>query len=704
MNPLVELKERLVNISIAGTELINEDFRLKKTLETFEGLADKNPVFKKIYSELKTLFDAENDKKPTQLLNLLGLVDAVLYTQAKTDIEGECEKIELKAINEITKQYKYSEISHILNALTTTGSGRCEVLQTAIIKTPEFFKDYRIINALINDLDDPYGELSSYVSDCILSIGTGEACEVIDPEDYELKSYVLPMANKDYIISRLKKGFDPEGKKLMEKRLLLISKIAKEQENDFYISVLQKAKKEMRLIAISALGYDEKNIPLLLELAKTEKGNAREKVYDVLGTFEFDGMLDFWKQELKRSASVAMCITSLKSDDISDLLAEHIKEGLEKLLSNTKAKKQNFPMMLNHTYGKTSDKMLELYKWILDSKDDFAKAECGESYYTECVIAINSAISRAVVEDCSQKLIDFLNNQLKDYKQQLKTPMFLANVLTLPADKAYEKTIDANTVKDMKYFANLFKGIIEYKDNKYYAIFPGAKRELKEPLDQRWFEDLMKCDFYQLIQNLAPKEPYELCQKIGKYFYQKILNMSYIQNGRYTSNIDYEFTNNAMLFLRMMEYCGYSECDYAMLSVCKNKPDISVWNITWLFSRFASCAGEERTEKEAQRVLEFYQKEYKDDEKFEKIKQAFIENGYIKCDYSILSVCKNKPDIPAWEIAWLFSKFANHLGEERIQQEAQRVLVFYQREHKDDEKFEKIKQAFIQNGYIKGEV
>ena len=30
MNPLVELKERLINISIAGTELINEDFRLKK--------------------------------------------------------------------------------------------------------------------------------------------------------------------------------------------------------------------------------------------------------------------------------------------------------------------------------------------------------------------------------------------------------------------------------------------------------------------------------------------------------------------------------------------------------------------------------------------------------------------------------------------------------------------------------------------------
>ena len=557
--------------------------------------------------ELKSLFEVENDKKPTQLLNLLGLIDAVLYTQAKTDIDGEIEKIDLKGNAGVINQYKYSEISHILNALTIAGLDGCEMLERAILNTPDFFNDYRIINSLVNALEDDYDEFTLYVSDCILSMGTGKVCDVSDPDEYIFKSYVLPMASKEYIISRLKKGFDPEGKKIMVKRLWLISEIAKEQENDFYIWVLQKAKKEMRLIAISALGYDEKNIPLLLELAKAERGKAKEKVYDVLSTFEFDGMLDFWKQMLKKSPSLVMSMEQLKSDAISDLLAEHIKENIEKLLNNEKIKKQNFPMLLNATVKKTSDKMLELYKWILDSKDDFAKAECGESYYNECVTAINSAISRAVIEDCSQKLIDFLNNELKDYKQQLKTPMFLANVLTLPADKAYEKTIDANTVKDMKYFENLFKGImfkgvmlkgnIECQDNnKYYAVLPRVKRELNQPLDPRWFDDLMKYDLYELIVRLAPKEPHELCMKIGKYFYEKILSKAYyIPDSPYVSDINYEFVNNAMLFLRFTGYCSYSKYSDVMLMACNNQLDVLAQEITELFSRFASCTGEKVT-------------------------------------------------------------------------------------------------------------
>ena len=56
MNPLVELKERLVHITIAGTELLEEDFRLKKTMETFSVLAEKNPIFQKLYLGLKQLF------------------------------------------------------------------------------------------------------------------------------------------------------------------------------------------------------------------------------------------------------------------------------------------------------------------------------------------------------------------------------------------------------------------------------------------------------------------------------------------------------------------------------------------------------------------------------------------------------------------------------------------------------------------------
>ena len=163
MNPLIELKERLVHITIAGTELIDEDFRLKNTFESFSVLAEKNPIFKKIYLSLKQLFDAEKSQKPVILLNILSLVDAVLYTQAQTNIDGEYKEIGTKENLQILNQFRYSEVKPVLEALTTTGSGRLNVIEDAVKLTPNIFKDYRVLNALINDLDDTYGEMATRV-------------------------------------------------------------------------------------------------------------------------------------------------------------------------------------------------------------------------------------------------------------------------------------------------------------------------------------------------------------------------------------------------------------------------------------------------------------------------------------------------------------------------------------------------------------
>ena len=180
MNPLVELKERLVHITIAGTELIDEDFRLKNTFESFSVLAEKNPIFKKIYLSLKQLFDAEKSQKPIILLNILGLVDAVLYTQAQTNIDGEYKELETKENLQILNQFRYSEVKPVLEALTTTGSGRLNIIEDAIKLTPNIFKDYRVLNALINDLDDTYDAMATRVFSIIESLGTGAPQKLIE--------------------------------------------------------------------------------------------------------------------------------------------------------------------------------------------------------------------------------------------------------------------------------------------------------------------------------------------------------------------------------------------------------------------------------------------------------------------------------------------------------------------------------------------
>ena len=72
MNPFAELHERLAYSAVAGTALLEEDFRLKKMVDPFASLAPKNPVFAKIHKELADLFAAQPAQRGQILLRLLG--------------------------------------------------------------------------------------------------------------------------------------------------------------------------------------------------------------------------------------------------------------------------------------------------------------------------------------------------------------------------------------------------------------------------------------------------------------------------------------------------------------------------------------------------------------------------------------------------------------------------------------------------------
>ena len=214
MNPLAELHERLAYSAVAGTALLEEDFRLKKMVDTFASLAPKNPVFAKIHKELAALFEEQPAHRGRMLLNLLGLVDAVLYTQAGYGTTGELAALPQNAESGEFQPIRYSALYALMQALTTTGSGRMEVLTRTVCEQPEYFKDCRVIHALIDDLADPYGEMGALIFRILRALVTGETVEIsdFDIDGYQRKQYSLPTIDKAQLLSRLKYGFDPEGK------------------------------------------------------------------------------------------------------------------------------------------------------------------------------------------------------------------------------------------------------------------------------------------------------------------------------------------------------------------------------------------------------------------------------------------------------------------------------------------------------------
>ena len=256
---LYRLQEQLKNTVITGVSLIKEDFRLKKTVEDMESLAKLAPVFAQMEKQGRDLFTCENPGE--RVLDLLALVDAVLKTQA--GIYGNKELCDIEVCGQGTfKNYSYKMLEPVLTALTTKGGGRYEILINARKETPQIFSDYRVLPKYIAALGDSYSEIAYLVSKWMIEDG---------------KAMVEP----------LKRGFDPLGKNEMLLRFQTIAAIAKEGENKFYLSILEgEASKNIRLEAIFALGYTEKNKDALMEIVKTGDKAGREAAIETLKSFK----------------------------------------------------------------------------------------------------------------------------------------------------------------------------------------------------------------------------------------------------------------------------------------------------------------------------------------------------------------------------------------------------------------------------------
>ena len=192
LQPLYEVQERLEHAAAAGTGILNEDFRLRRAREGLAPLAAASPVFAKIDAGLETLLTAPAEKRGGALLDVLALVDAVVYTQASVGMTGELEPLPPGAGR--YQEVSYGQLRPLLEALTGTGGGRYHVIEETVSLHPEYFADYRVIPALVAGLGDSYGELADLNARILARQG---------PE-------ILPL---------LEAGFDPAGGRTMARRV-----------------------------------------------------------------------------------------------------------------------------------------------------------------------------------------------------------------------------------------------------------------------------------------------------------------------------------------------------------------------------------------------------------------------------------------------------------------------------------------------------
>lgn len=612
MNPLAELHERLAYTAAAGTALLDEDFRLKKMMDGFAPLAQKNPVFGKIHAGLTGLFKTAPEQRGTQLLNLLGLVDAVLYTQAGSGAEGDFAEVPEHTAPGSVQQIRYSALCPLIAALTTTGSGRMEVLTSAITEHPEYLTDYRVIHALVSDLADPYGEMAVLVFRTLQALATGQPVYVDTIVDNvsENRAYQLPRVDAEQMVFALKRGFDPAGKTEMKIRLMLVCAIRGGAENDWYLSLLDTAKKDIRALAIFALGFQEENIPRLLELAEKERGKAKEMAYHALARWETPEVLAFMEATLEKAPKLAACLADTASDAYGDLAAACLRAELEVVLDKPVIEKAFFDERIAPYFaaltGKASEGVIALYAWISAQHTRIPRIQHGSAEETSAIQPrLNEIVCETLMLRLPPPLVDFLQ-QRADMRLWDKA-CFVADIQTLSAAAFYEKWhgFDPDALRRWMYSLCCDGETTYIRDTVFReAILSLEKdedleRPLREPLDFRWIDVFIEWDLEVMFAKLPRVLPDVWREKAGAYFYSKAIEE--------TKNI-YVYGAVSALYNRLekMHRYGWKTYDNILVNVCKCYSLTSEHQLVEAFTCYRTYAGEENTRQEALRVLEFY--------------------------------------------------------------------------------------------------
>lgn len=232
-----QLWDRLCASAVTGCATLNEDFRLKRAVESFEPLSKANKVFARLYNMCNELFTSGN---PAPLLaDCISLCDALAVTQAT--FRDNSETHGNKGIKSCEPHnLRYSELNQPISSFIN-------VNQSA----NDSYKDPRILNLFLNT---PYNQLSEAGEKFILRFGRS-------------------------IIPALKERLDLSDSTERGNIVRYVGALAGADENDWYLELIADENNPhlVRETAVECLAYDAGNAGKLLEIYKTEKAAMKDK-------------------------------------------------------------------------------------------------------------------------------------------------------------------------------------------------------------------------------------------------------------------------------------------------------------------------------------------------------------------------------------------------------------------------------------------
>lgn len=348
---LTQVYDEMRRLAIAGSVVAGGDFRLKKLIPPLEQAGAKAPVFAKVAQAVTTLVDSNEQTSAHALLELCTLVNAILYTQGETGLAGTVKPIETTDLGPQSTQASARLLKPLLEALSTTGSGRLEIIRDSFERGA--FRDLRLVKPALQAIDDTYPEISQFVAE-----------------------KVLPLYGKA-ILPELRAKFDIKGKGGHVRRLQLMHRLDPEGTRQVVKQALDEGSKEMKVVAIECLGETDEDLAYLLEQSKAKAKDVRAAALKSLAKSNADEAIDAIKKALT-GGDLDLAVRPLMQNRNPKLLKFVIDEAGKELaaaFASTKDKKQLWThsarlVTLLQCLDKRDDKQTEAFLLEMFKKRD----------------------------------------------------------------------------------------------------------------------------------------------------------------------------------------------------------------------------------------------------------------------------------------------------------------------------------------------
>ena len=293
----------------------------------------------------------------------------------------------------------------------------------------------------------------------------------------------------------------------MARRVEVISALEGAAATPWLRELLPQSKKDVRAAVLTALGEDGENVPLLLELARTERGANRDAILRALARQDGEAVRAFWGKELEAHSDSVKFLEPSNTDWAAGLVTSGLQRRLENYLSGerrpTYEEGTNLTTWCWSLGHKDSPAMLDFWRWADSRMEDIdqLKDEKDRSFFFGVKL--------------TERLLDILRHTgpgpLRDYCLNLfdghpamtryLSVSFPAALLSCPAAEVFEKygpyILTEEPVQDGERKKTLNTVLLRalgdvwwYPQGERYNIYGGLSTA--EPLDIRWIERLTR--------------------------------------------------------------------------------------------------------------------------------------------------------------------------------------------------------------------